>query len=139
MSSTKSPRTVIKHAVHPVGPFVVRTVESIRNDMIRLGGLPQELAEDHELLKETIEVTGRDFHLIDTFPEDEQMAIPYPFELWLGRQDGSVSQEEIELWEKISTNNFSYQFFEGGHFYLYENEEPARRLLEILKEECTVY
>lgn len=138
LSGARSPASVIQHAVHPERPFAIRTVESIKRDIKKLRGLPQEVMEDRDLLQATVDATGRDFHLIDTFPADEQKVISIPLELWLGREDTVVQPEDIKGWEKLSAYSFACRIFTGDHFYLFENEEAAHRLQSVLLEECAV-
>ena len=138
VSAARSPFTVSSHATHPKQPFVVRTFESVKNDMKRLGGIPMELIEDNELLHLAVEGTGRDFHMLDTFPATEQQKIDVPFELWLGDQDSTVDESEIALWKKLAGREFEHVIYEGGHFYINECKEPSERIKALISKECEI-
>lgn len=132
ISAARSPITVANHATHPEAPFTRRTRESIIADIRRLGGVPNELESDSRLFNSIVDVTGRDFHLLDTFKFDDKALVNYPMELWLGTQDSAVPDEEVKLWEKMALNDYKCKYFNGGHFYLSENEEPAKELRQEL-------
>ncbi|MGE6514038.1 thioesterase II family protein [Lysinibacillus sphaericus] len=128
ISAARSPITVSNNATYPETPFTRRTRESVISDIRRLGGVPSELESDLSLFNSIVDVTGRDFHLLDTFRFDDKAFIKYPMELWLGEQDLAVPEEEVELWEKMTLNEYKCKYFKGGHFYLNENEDPAKEL-----------
>lgn len=135
ISASRSPHTVSEHAQHPKEPFILRSFQSVKDDMMRLGGMPLELLEDEELLNNAVETTGRDFHMLDTFRENEKCVLEMPIELWLGNTDEAVDLSEVSKWKKVTGGGFEDIVYSGGHFYLFESNEPSDRLRTLLELE----
>ncbi|AUJ25481.1 Surfactin synthase thioesterase subunit [Virgibacillus dokdonensis] len=130
ISAAKSPQTVLEYAIHPEKPFIVRSRDSVKMDIEALGGIPVDV--DDSLLHSIINITGNDFHLLDTFTLDGVVKSSFPFELWLGKYDTAVHEREIYKWREEIQGEFCYRYFNGGHFFISESTEPADLLKETL-------
>lgn len=127
VSAARSPHSVEQHAQHPSAPFVIRSRESVYEDLIRLDGTPQVILEEKDLAEKMVTTLGCDLHLLDTYKETKKcgQAADLPLELWLGDQDPSVPLEEADLWAKTVTAPLKTRIFTGHHFYLFQQQEAV--------------
>lgn len=133
VSAARSPRSVASHAKHPREPFLIRTRESLYQDLVKLGGVPKDLLEDQEFLEQTINVLGHDFHLLDTYELSEK-ELGIPLEVWLSKGDPFVVGEDVR-WRNECSSLVQIRMFEGDHFYLFKNPEALMTLCSILEKE----
>ncbi len=89
-------------------------------------GVPEQLLQ-HKELKEFYEpILRSDFELFQqfnqTFVSIESLNIPATI-LFGDKDTSNVSEEKMQGWRKFFTTDFDIQSFEGGHFFLYENEK----------------
>ncbi|MCC6582728.1 MAG: thioesterase [Chitinophagales bacterium] len=89
-------------------------------------GVPAQLLA-HKELKEFYEpILRSDFELLQHFNETFENIEPInvPASILFGDKDvRNVSAEKMQGWRKFFTTDVDIQSFEGGHFFLYENEK----------------
>ncbi len=95
-------------------------------DMRRQGGTPEELFKHPELLRMTLDVLAADYRVCRDFSADGAPAA-VPVHVFGGRED-EISAAQLEAWR--GTAAFSLDWFDGGHFYLKQQELFFLRCLE---------
>lgn len=89
-------------------------------------GVPAQLLA-HKELKEFYEpILRADFELLQHFNQTFKSAAPLdiPATILFGdKDDRNLTRERAEGWRKFFSTDFDIQSFEGGHFFLYENEK----------------
>jgi surfactin synthase thioesterase subunit len=115
--------------VRPVTPRE-RSPESLKSKLIDFGGTPAEVLETPGLLDYFAEVLGMDMRLVDTSvlePEPDPPALDY--ELWLGKADSTDGIGTPEQWREVLPRRPVVRYFDGGHFYLFDESGAAARAL----------
>lgn len=92
-------------------------------------GVPEQLLA-HKELKEFYEpILRSDFELLQRFNETFESIAPIniPTSILFGDKDiRNVSSEKMQGWRKFFTSDFEIQSFNGGHFFVCENEEVIK-------------
>ncbi|HQV78270.1 MAG TPA: alpha/beta fold hydrolase [Chitinophagales bacterium] len=92
-------------------------------------GVPQALLA-HKELKEFYEpILRSDFELLQQYNQQFQAIekISIPTSILLGDKDTrNVSIEKMQGWQTFFENKIEIKAFDGGHFFLYENEEVPK-------------
>lgn len=95
----------------------------------RYDGVPEQLLA-HKELKEFYEpILRADFemlyHFNQTFSDVKPINIP-AFILCGNNDARNITPEKAEGWRKYFSADFEIKSFEGGHFFLYENDEAVK-------------
>lgn len=89
-------------------------------------GVPEQLLTHRELKEFYEPILRADFELLQHFNQTFERAEPLniPATILFGDKDvRNVSAEKMQGWCKFFTTEIDIQSFEGGHFFLYENEK----------------
>lgn len=90
-----------------------------------LGGTPDELLKDPELLRLMLPVIRADLEVCGTYAYTDDAPLPCPITALGGLVDPLVEADQLDLWQRHTASSFRLHLFPGDHFYLV----PARRLL----------
>ncbi|XP_071958160.1 S-acyl fatty acid synthase thioesterase, medium chain-like [Antedon mediterranea] len=98
----------------------------------RIGGTPQEVLENRDLMKMYMPSLRADFHMVSHYrynlPDSVPLTCPVSF------TDGDNDKpHDVAGWAKITNGEFKSQTMPGGHFYFY-NKENERQLLKYITE-----
>lgn len=94
-----------------------------------LGGIPEEVLENKELLDFFEPVLRADFELIEKNKSEQYYPIDTPIYAVMG-QDEKTS-DQIEGWNKFTTSTFNHHLWPGNHFFIHDH---ATRLALLLKD-----
>jgi surfactin synthase thioesterase subunit len=83
------------------------------------GTLPDEMAEDPELLAIVMGLHRADFELVDSYQYVHGAPLDIPLHVFGGRED-QLSTEELTAWQHHCQGPFALDLLPGGHFYLRE-------------------
>ncbi len=87
-----------------------------RKMLLELGGIPDAVWQDEEIMALFEPIIRSDFELIETYLYQQQNALDIPVHLFLGRDD-NVSSEQAQAWQKETIHPLNITYFDGGHFY----------------------
>lgn len=104
------PRTAPKHLM-PRDEFL----EAIR----KLGGLPDEILEDQELLEYFEPVLRADFRVIEEFTYQPAERLNIPFTVVTGDEE-DMPDEDILQWQRETSLPIRLFKLPGNHFFIYE-------------------
>jgi len=96
-------------------------------DLRKQGGTPDEVFESAELMRITLDVLGADYRVCESFPHGRYRGLaplPMPLHALGGRQD-DVAPEGVEAWSVEAAGLFTLDWFEGGHFFIRQQEGPV--------------
>lgn len=93
------------------------------------GGTPEEVFENRELLRLTLDTLGADYRVCESFAHGAGARLPSPLHVFAGRQD-DIALDRIEAWRHEAAGDFSLDWFEGGHFYIRQHEPAVLSALE---------
>jgi len=97
-------------------------------DLRRQGGTPEEVFGSAELLRLTLDTLGADYRVCDSFrhasPAGAPPPLPLPLHVLAGRDD-DIAAERIEAWRREAGAAFTLDWFDGGHFFIRQQEAQA--------------
>jgi len=93
-------------------------IEALR----RLGGVPEEILLNSEVMDFFEPILRNDFKLIETFFEPELSPLTLPVSVIIGDQD-EVRPEEALPWKKISLGDFDLKMMRGNHFFIFDQPD----------------
>ncbi len=106
--------------------FTHRTkrAELSRAELIRevdkLGGLPEPIKEDTELMAFFEPILRADFGAVDQYAREGTGWIRTPIIVFSGEDDPEVSAEQVIAWKQAS-NEVRFFLFSGGHFFFQDH------------------
>jgi len=96
--------------------------------MRRLGGTPEAVFADQEMLRLTLPVMRADFLLCGRYDYRRRAPLACPIHVFGGKAD-RLSVGSLSAWQDETSAGFSLEMLDGGHFFLNTGEA---RLLELL-------
>lgn len=92
--------------------------EGIIAEIRRLGGTPEEILNNMELMDLVLPVVRNDYRLIETYRPETEAKIESPIHIFCGRADLDATAEDLEAWSELTTHACDLTYFDGDHFYL---------------------
>ncbi|GAA2244856.1 MULTISPECIES: thioesterase II family protein [Kitasatospora] len=99
-------------------------------DLRQMGGTPEAVLTDPDLLGVILPVLRADYAICDSFRRPDGPLLDCPVSV-LGGEDDIYSIDDLRLWSAVTRSTTSVRTFPGGHFYL--SEESAGPLLAAVK------
>lgn len=96
----------------------------------KLGGMPDEVIREKELLELVMPVIRADFCMLENYSYSEQSKVDCPIIAIGGIDDIYVPVNDLAKWRHHSRTGFSMQTFSGGHFYIKDQQDGVIGLLE---------
>ncbi|EKN41441.1 linear gramicidin dehydrogenase LgrE [Clostridium botulinum CFSAN001627] len=97
--------------------------------VIELGGTPEELSNNKELLDIFIPIIRNDFKILENYNyEKKEDKIECDVSILNGKQD-SINLEEILAWKKHVGKGFKVYSFEGDHFFINNNVKNINSII----------
>ncbi len=122
------------HLLRP--PAIARSTLSDA-DLIKklreLGGTPEEILQQPELLRLILPTLRADFQICDTYSYQAEAPLSCPITVLGGLRDRIVNGQELDAWRMQTTARFRRYMFPGHHFFL----ESAQTLLFTLFEQVS--
>lgn len=111
--------------------------EGLIADLRKQGGTPEEVLADEELLRITLDVLGADYRVCKSFQYARKPRLPVPIHVWAGRDD-DIGAEHVYAWAEEAGRGMSLDWFDGGHFFIRQQEERVLAALSRLLESLVV-
>lgn len=96
-----------------------------------LGGTPEEVLREPELMALLTRILRADFAVNDTWVYTPEPPLDLPVTALYARSDEEVTGEQMSAWCTLTTGPFEMITFPGGHFYLGDQRE---RILSVVEE-----
>ncbi|MPN16066.1 Linear gramicidin dehydrogenase LgrE [bioreactor metagenome] len=97
--------------------------------VVELGGTPDELMNNQELLQIFLPIIRSDFKILETYNyKEREEKIQCDVSILNGRQD-SINLKEILAWENHVCGDFKVHNFEGNHFFINTNVENITKII----------
>src|SRR5688500_7176207 len=122
------------------------TDESLIADRRKQDATPEEVFETADLLSMTLSLMRPDYRVCSSFRYKKMSPLPIPIHVFGGSAD-EIHESKLEAWQCESSADFSLDLFEGGHFFLRQQEETflsvlAQRLassrIDVNQERCVL-
>ncbi|REK76184.1 thioesterase [Paenibacillus paeoniae] len=93
-----------------------------------LGGMPAELFQHRELLNLFLPILRADFKLVGEYEPQKRKPLPLRLTILSGKEDSTV-KGLLSEWEPYATGGCDRVLFEGGHFFVHEQEKDVVSLI----------
>lgn len=98
--------------------------EALIADLRSQGGTPEAVFDSPELLRLVLDTLGADYRLCDSFRYQPLPPLPMPIHVFAGLDD-DIETVRLEGWRREAGRAFSLSWFEGGHFFLRQQEDQV--------------
>jgi len=98
----------------------------------KLGGMPDALLQNNELLELVLPILRADFNLYETYQYATEPTLPCPITAFGGIEDSEAMPDDVEQWQRQTKQDFRMRLFPGNHFYL--NAHINELLGEIVRD-----
>jgi surfactin synthase thioesterase subunit len=118
------------------GPACVRkesTRYSLPNELFvkklkEIGGCPEEVLNDDELMRFFEPILRADFKALETHQYTTKEMIDVPITVMIGK-DEKISYEEVKMWRNETTKEVQIVQFSGKHFFIFEHADDIMKLI----------
>lgn len=93
-----------------------------------LGGTPDAVFADEEMLRLTLPVLRADFLMCGRYRYYRRALLACPIHVFGGKADG-VSVDALAAWQDETAEGFSLEMLEGGHFFINACEAQLLKLM----------
>lgn len=90
----------------------------------RLGGTPEAVLADRDLMDLLLPMVRADFRLVETYVPQPGPPLPLPACIVGGREDDTAPLAGLEAWRQVICGPVQVELWPGGHFF--PLEAPAR-------------
>ncbi|MGC4060241.1 MAG: alpha/beta fold hydrolase [Aquabacterium sp.] len=104
-------------------------------DLRKQGGTPDAVFENEEFLRMTMDTLNADYRVCRSFVHQPAAPLPMPIHAFAGRAD-DISAEQMVAWRAEAGGAFSLRWFEGGHFFLRQQESKLLQAMTEDLEQC---
>jgi medium-chain acyl-[acyl-carrier-protein] hydrolase len=118
--------------VHP--PVHDASEAEVVDRLRSLGGLPDEVLAEPELLRHFLPTIRADFAVFETYSFTPEPPLSCPVVAFTGREDVDVPPARVEPWSAESTGRFEHHVLPGGHFFVHT---ARTALLDLVRGELT--
>ncbi|CAM5329685.1 thioesterase II family protein [Streptomyces abikoensis] len=95
--------------------------EEFRAEMVRLGGIDEEIAGDPYVMDSLLPVLRADFGLWERHRTAPGAPLDCPVTVLAGEDDPRAPKETVDGWRERTTADFGTAFYPGGHFYFLDS------------------
>lgn len=100
----------------------------------QMGGLPEEVLAEPELIELLLPVFRTDFGWLDGYTYRPQPPLDVPIAAFCGIEDESASAQIMDGWRAHTTADFTLHALDGGHFFL---EDRFDELITLIRAQLT--
>ncbi|MDJ0697135.1 MAG: thioesterase II family protein [Mastigocoleus sp. MO_167.B18] len=87
-------------------------------ELRRLGGTPDEILANKELMELFIPTLRADFAVLETYNYYDEPPLNFPITAFGGSEDTEASREELAAWSLQTGADFNLHILPGDHFFL---------------------
>ncbi len=124
------------HLPRPQAPMAGLPDAQFIAKLRELGGTPEEVLQNTELLELFLPMLRRDFATAETYQPSPAAALTCPITAIGGSADASVNDAAIAAWSMHTLARFKQHRLEGGHFFMHEQPHA---LITIVREVAERY
>lgn len=122
------------HLPSSATPMHTQSDELLLEEMYRLGGTPQAVLSNQELMQLLLPTVRADLELCETYNYTDTAPLSCPITAFGGSHDTKVTSTELRAWRSHTRGPFAFVLYPGGHFYLLEaNFHILQRVRELLE------
>lgn len=106
------------------------------NYMRELGGTPEAVLNDRELMNTLLGMLKADYEMLETYTCTWTTPLTCPLVTCAGKEDRHVVHAAVEAWVNTTTGPAKIHWFAGHHFYLATNPEELMRYIDSWIIDC---
>ncbi|GID33463.1 thioesterase II family protein [Paractinoplanes brasiliensis] len=110
-------------------PLHAAPEERVVARLAELGGLPQEILDEPELLRYFLPAIRADFEVIETYEYPSRPPLVCPVVAFTGSEDEDLPPAGLTPWGEETTGRFDQFVLPGGHFFLRGSEGELLTLM----------
>lgn len=110
------------HLPPPDLPFAHLPDNDFLNRVREYGGVPDQIAQNEELLEIFLPILRADFRIVETYAYEEEPPLDCSITAFGGLSDPKVTSDKICAWRLHTKEKFTAHFLPGGHFFVQESE-----------------
>ncbi|MEI4803292.1 alpha/beta fold hydrolase [Bacillus sp. FJAT-51639] len=111
--------------------------EEFVNYVAKLGGIPEELLENKDILDYFLPSLRSDYRALEEFKHKNHTIVQTPVHIFNGRQDYKCFNNQTEWSQWIQTVN--YHDFDGGHMFPLSNPEKVALKIQQILQNIGIY
>ncbi|TDV56131.1 thioesterase II family protein [Actinophytocola oryzae] len=111
-------------------PLRDQPVDQLVQSLRRIGGTPDLLLNDRELLDAFLPLLRADFSVNETYRYTDEEPLRIPLTAFGGERDPRAGAPEIKEWAAQTSVQFEHRIFPGGHFF---TDQYAGELVETMR------
>lgn len=126
ISASRAPHMADKPSIHalPEAEFFAA--------LRKLGGTPEQILENEELMQLLTPLLRADFELIGTYRFEADEPLDCNMSAFAGLADLEAPAETMQGWGEHTRGSFRHQTFPGDHFFIHKQQRPF--LTELLRD-----
>jgi medium-chain acyl-[acyl-carrier-protein] hydrolase len=117
------------HTPHPHPIHHLEDPEFLR-ELRLLGGVPQDVADDSELMELMMPMLRADFTVAETYHRGTDFPLTCPITAFAGDNDPIASADAVASWKEHTTGSFNVKVYPGDHFFIHKFESDLLRVIK---------
>ena len=94
-----------------------------------LGGTPDEVLQNEELMELFLPILRADFTLLETYKCTPEPPLACPISAYCGTQDTEALEEEVATWQVQTSSTFKLVRIPGKHFFIHSHQDMLLRYI----------
>lgn len=117
----------------PVVPLRRTPIHALRQDAFieeirRLGGSPDEILNDREVMEFFAPILRADFRATETYRHVQAPQLAIPITVIVGTED-TITEEDALRWGELTHKGMELITMEGGHFHILNNPDETAQII----------
>lgn len=117
-------------------PLEGRSTEELATTLRDIGGTPDEILADHDLLEMIRPMLIADFCLNESYVYSPEQALTIPVTAFAATADAGAGVSQLAAWEEQTSARFHLQTLAGGHFAIFDH---APEVLTVITESLSTW
>ncbi|MEO1054745.1 MAG: thioesterase domain-containing protein [Bacteroidota bacterium] len=109
--------------------------DDFKEEIRDLGGSPDEILEDEDLMEFFEPILRADFEAIETYEHTPGEPFDIPITAIIGDRE-KATYEEAQEWKKVTQGDVDIRIFPGKHFFIFNN---TREIIKLITQKITKY
>ena len=106
----------------PDGPFL--------EQVAKLGGMPQAILQNEELMSFLLPVLRADFQINEMYHYEVRPPLTCDMTVLRGAADPLMTYDQVAQWQDETTGQFCLRTLPGGHFFMLETQKLFTQLIQ---------
>ncbi|MEO6701957.1 MAG: thioesterase domain-containing protein [Jatrophihabitantaceae bacterium] len=103
--------------------------EQFRAEVLRMGGIDEEIAAEDDVMDALLPALRADFQLWERHQVGDEAPLDIPITVLGGRSDDRTPAELLLQWRPFTTAELNCQLYDGGHFYFMDQLDEVIGLI----------